>query len=116
MPMAAQRREVKLLHVGRRRLEDDLILHVLEEAIGILAIAAVGGTARGLHVTDAIGLGAEHAEEGLGRHGSGADFDVVGLLQDAAVVGPESLQAKDEFLKRQRILRGGQGQSSSSRG
>ena len=87
--MALERREIELLHVRRRRLEDDLILHVLEEAIGILAVAAVGRTARGLHVADAIGLGTENAEKGLRRHGSGADFDIVGLLQDAAVAGPE---------------------------
>ena len=103
-----ERGEVKLLHVGRRRLEDDLVLHVLEEAVGVLAVAAVGGTARGLNVADAIGLGTEDAEKGFGRHGSGADFDIVGLLEDATMIGPKSLQAKDEFLKGQRILRGGQ--------
>ena len=108
MPIARQRFQIELLHIRRRRLQDHLKLHVLEQAVGILAVAAVGGTARGLHVADAIGLGTEHAQEGLGRHGSGADLDVVGLLQDAAVVGPESLQAQHQFLEGQRILRGSQ--------
>jgi len=100
----AQRCEVEVLHIGRRRLEDDLILHVLEEAIGILTVAAIGGAARGLNVSDAIGLGAEHAKECLGSHGASADFNIVGLLQNATVIGPKTLQTKNEFLKRQRIL------------
>ncbi len=103
-----QRRKIEVLHVGGRRLEDDLKLHVLEEAIGIFSVAAVSRTPRGLHVADAIGLGAKHAEKRFGRHGAGADFDVVGLLQHATVVCPEILQAKDEFLKGQRIGGGGQ--------
>jgi hypothetical protein len=78
---------------------------VLEKAIGIFAVAAIGGAARGLNVTDAVRLGTEHPEESLGRHGSGADLNIVRLLQDATVTGPEILQAKNEFLKRQRILR-----------
>src|SRR4051794_37823864 len=41
----AQRVEIQLLHVERRRLEDDLKLVVLAEAERIVAVAPVGGTA-----------------------------------------------------------------------
>ena len=102
--MALEGREVKVLNVGRRRLEDDLILHVLEEAIGILAVAAVGRTTRGLNITDAVRFGAEHPEKRFRRHGSGANFHIVRLLQHATVAGPEILQTEYEFLIRQRIL------------
>ena len=95
--------EVELLHVLRRRLEDDLELSVLVEAVGILAITSVGGTARGLHVGDTVRLGSEDAEKSFRRHGSGADFDIERLLQDAALAGPEILQLEDEFLKRKRL-------------
>jgi hypothetical protein len=82
------------------RLEDELKLGVLEEAIGIFAVAAIGRAARWLRVTDAIGLGAEHAQKGFGRHGAGADFDVIRLLNDAAAFRPETLQTEEELLKR----------------
>ena len=95
------------MHVGRRRLEDDLKLHVLEETVGVLAVASVGGATRRLHVADAVWLGPEDPKEGFGRHCSGADFDVVRLLEHAAVASPECLEAKDEFLERKRILGGG---------
>ena len=78
-----QAAQVLLDDVGGRRLQDHLQLLVLVEAIGILAVAAVGGTAAGLHVGDAIGLRAQHAQKCLGTHGAGADFDVVRLLNDA---------------------------------
>ena len=80
----------------------------LNSRFGILAVAAVGRTARRLHVADAIWLRTQHAEKGLRRHGSGANFDVIRLLQNAAMFGPEALQSQDQFLKGQRILRGRQ--------
>ena len=86
-----ERFEVEFLHVLRRRLQDDLQLEVLEQAVGILAVTAVGGTARGLHVRDPIRIGPEHAQKRLRRHGARADFDVVGLLQDRSALGKESL-------------------------
>lgn len=91
--------EIKLLDVFRRGLKDDLKLGVLVEAIGILAIAAIGRTARGLHVSNTVGLGSENTKKGLRRHGSGADFNVERLLQNASLRGPEVLQLEDEFLK-----------------
>ena len=75
---------------------------VLEEAVGILAVAAVGGAARGLRVADAVGLGAEDAQEGFRRHGARANFDVIGLLEDAAAGGPKGLQAEEQVLEGER--------------
>src|SRR5213079_2867998 len=60
----AQRVEIQLLHIERRRLEDDLKLIVLAEPEGIVAVAAVGGTARRLNVADTPRLWPEDAEEG----------------------------------------------------
>ena len=91
--------EVLLDHVGGRGLQDHLQLRVLVEAVGIVAVAAVGGAAAGLHIGDAVGLRAEHAQEGLRAHGAGADFHVVRLLNDAAALGPVLFQLEDDFLK-----------------
>ena len=104
-----KRLEIELLHVDRRRLQNELELGVLEEPVGILAVAAVGGAARGLRVADLVGLGAEDAQKRLRRHGAGADFDVVGLLENASALGPEGLQAEEQFLKGEpgRSRRGG---------
>ena len=54
--MASRLPEVLLDHVVGRGLQDHLQLRVLVEAVGIFAVAAVGGTAAGLHVGDAVGL------------------------------------------------------------
>ena len=99
----AQGFEIKFLHIFRRRLQDDLQLHVLEQAIGIFSVASVGRTARGLHVGDFVGLRPQHAQKSFRRHGARSDFDVIGLLQDASALRPESLQAEDQFLERERI-------------
>jgi hypothetical protein len=91
--------EIDGLNVGRRRLEDDLILKVLVEAVGIFTVAAVSGAARWLDVGDAIGRGAEDTEEGFRVHGAGTDFGVVGLLEDAGLASPELHELEDEILK-----------------
>ncbi len=97
-----QRLQIKLLHVHRRRLQDQLKLRVPEEAVGVLAIAAVGRTPRGLRIADLVGLGAQHAQKGLRRHGARAHFHVVGLLQNAAALRPKALQAEQQLLKGER--------------
>src|SRR5258708_18554301 len=69
------------------------------QAIGIVAIAAIGRTSRRLRIRHAIRLGAKYAQEGLRRHGSRADFDVIRLLQHTSALRPEGLEAQDEFLE-----------------
>src|SRR5208337_4257897 len=107
-----ERVKVQVLHVLRRRLQDDLVLHVLEQPVGVLAISAISGAARGLHIPHTIGLGAKHTQESFRRHGPRADLDVIRLLQNTAMLRPESLQAQYHVLKRQRILRGSQDSTS----
>src|SRR5207253_6802761 len=81
--------QIDLLDVGRRWFEDDLKLGVLVQAIGVFAIATVGGPTARLHIRDAVGSGAQDAEKGFGVHGSRADFDVVRLLENATLLHPE---------------------------
>src|SRR5690606_28961025 len=47
---AAQRFQVQLLNIGRVRLEHHLELVVVLQAVGVFAVAAVGGPAGRLHV------------------------------------------------------------------
>jgi hypothetical protein len=76
--------QVQLLHVVRRRLEDDLELLVLEQPVRVLAEAAVGRPPGRLHVGDAPVGRAEHAQERLRVHRAGAHLDVEGLLEETA--------------------------------
>ncbi len=80
---------------------------MLAEAEGVVAVAAVGRAPRRLHVGHPPRLGAEHAEEGVGVHGARPHLEVVGLLQDAPLVGPELRQLEDELLEG--LHRGGGG-------
>ena len=110
--------EIDLLHFVGRRLEDHLVLVVLEQAVRVLAEAAVVGPARRLHVGDAPRLGPEHAEQRLGMRGAGADLEVERLLQQAAVRGPERRQLEDEVLEGHaacRITRDGEGREARGR-
>ena len=45
---------------------------------------------------------AEHAQKRFRRHGAGADFDVIRLLQHTSALSPEALKAKEQFLKGKR--------------
>ena len=75
---------------------------MLEEPVGILAVAAVGRTPRGLGIAHLVGLGPQHAQKRLRRHGASAHFDIVGLLQHAAAFRPKALQAEQQLLKGER--------------
>ena len=88
MPHASRLSRVQLLHLVGRRLQDHLILVMLEQAVRVLPEAAIVGPARGLHVSDAPRLRPEHAEEGLRVRRAGAHFEIERLLQQAAMRGP----------------------------
>ena len=87
------------MDVGGRRLEDDLQLVVLFEAVRILAVSAVCRSPGRLDVGDPVGFGSEHPQECFGMHGARADFDVIGLLQNAALPAPEIHHRLNEILK-----------------
>src|SRR3974390_1669830 len=93
--------EVEVEDVQGRRLHDYLELVIMLEAVGILAIAAVGGTARRLHVGHVPRLGAEDAEKRSRVEGAGPLFAVVRLLNYAPLFGPVPLQGEDQILKGQ---------------
>jgi hypothetical protein len=90
--------QVQLLDVGRRRLEADLELVVRAEAVGVLAVATVAGAAAELRERRVPRLGSEHAQERRRVERAGADLDVDGLLDHAAVIGPEPLELEDQVL------------------
>src|SRR5574343_124910 len=101
-----QAAQVQLEDVGRRRLEHHLVLVVVLQAVGVLAVAAVLGAAAGLHISGLPGLGADGAQEGGGVRGARAHFHVVGLQERAALGVPIGLQLQDDLLEGQHEVRG----------
>src|SRR6266849_4651875 len=76
---------------------------MLVEAIGIFAIATVGGPTTRLHVPDAIGIGAQYAKKRFRIHGAGPHFHVVRLLEDAALLHPKLGELQDQVLERKSL-------------
>ena len=95
-----ERLEIEFLRVARVGLEDDLILGVQLEAVGVLTVAPVIGADRRLDVRHVPRLGSEHAQEGGRVHRPCADLGVVGLCDQASVRSPEVLEFEDNFLER----------------
>ena len=87
-----ERLQVDVLDVGRRRLDDHLVLVVVAEAVRVLAVAPVGGPHGRLDVGGAPGARVEAAQEGRRVEGAGPDLGVVRLHDDAALLLPEGLQ------------------------
>ena len=91
--------EIELLHFVGRRLQNDLILMVLEQPIRILSEPSVVRTTRRLDVGHAPRLGSQHAEQRFRMRGPGSDFQIERLLQQASMGSPERRQLENEILK-----------------
>ena len=94
-----KRVEVELLGVHRRGLDEHLELIVVLQAVGVLAVAAVSGTAARLRIAGAPSAGAERAERRGGMEGAGADLRVIGLHDDATLGAPVLLELQNDVLE-----------------
>ncbi len=81
----AQRVEIEVLDVVRRRLEHHLVLVVMLQAVGVVAVAPILGAARGLHVRRLPRFRADGAQERRGVERARAHLHVVRLQQHAAL-------------------------------
>ena len=98
----AQRPQVEVLHVGRVRLQDHLVLVIVLQPVGVLAVAPVGGAARGLHIGRPPGLGPEGPQHRGRMQGAGPHLHVMRLQDQAAAIAPIAVQRQDQVLERQR--------------
>src|SRR5688572_17943322 len=71
------------------------------QAVGILAVAAVLGPARGLNVSGLPVLGPDRAQESRGVERARAHLHVVRLQQHAAAPIPVLVELEDDLLKSQ---------------
>ena len=62
MPMRVEALQIEIQEVGRRRLHDHLELIVVLQPVGVLAVTAILGPARGLHVGGVPRLWSERAQ------------------------------------------------------
>ena len=95
-----QRFEIKLLDIRRRRLQDHLELGVMLQPVGIFTIAAVLWSPRRLHIGGVPGFRTKCAKRRGRVKCARAHFHVVGLQENAAVIGPITLQRQDQSLER----------------
>ena len=102
----AEAPQIQVLDVVRAGLHEHLELIVVLQAVGVLAVAAVGGTAAALHVAGAPRVGAQRAQRGGRVVGASAHGAVVRLQNDAALGGPVVLQVHDDVLERGRLRAG----------
>ncbi len=94
-PDCRETREVELLAVCRRRLEDYLELIEVLQPVGVFAVTAIGRPARRLDVGGTPGLRSKRAQRGRRMEGAGADLDIIRLQDYAALFRPEALQIEN---------------------
>jgi hypothetical protein len=97
-----QRADVEIEDVIGIRLHHHLVLVVMLQAVGILAVATVGGPARRLHVGGGPWFGTQRPQEGSRVEGAGADFGVERLQQYATLLAPVAIEGLDHLLERGR--------------
>src|SRR3546814_3101833 len=94
-----ERAQILVLQVGGRRLQDDLILVIMLEAVRVLVIAAIRRPAARLDIGDVPRLGAEAAQRRRGVKGTRPDTHVIGLQNRTAACAPVIVQRQDHVLK-----------------
>jgi hypothetical protein len=98
-PKGLQTVEIDLLDIKRRRFENDLILVIVLEPVGVFSIAAIRRPPRRFDIGHLPRLRTQDPEEGSGIERPCPNLQIIGLLDDASLICPESLQRKDQFLE-----------------
>ena len=91
--------QIQFLHIFRSRLQDHLILVIVLQPVGVLAIAAVGRAAAGLHKGGLPRARPQRPEGGGGVEGPRPHLVVIGLQDQAALGRPIALQGENKVLK-----------------
>ena len=94
-----ERPQIEVEDVRRRRFQHDLVLVVVLHSVGILAVPAVLGPPRRLHVSRAPRLGPQSTQKRRGMRRARPDLHVVRLQQRTALRAPVVLELADNLLK-----------------
>jgi hypothetical protein len=87
------------LNIVRCRLQHDLILIVVLQAIWILAVSSIRRPPTWLRIGCPPGLRTKGSEERGWMKGARPHLQIIGLMDDAALLGPVSMQREDEILE-----------------
>src|SRR5437868_131877 len=89
--------QVQLLNVIWRRLENDLILIIMLHPVWILAVASVSRAPTGLRIGCPPWLWTQRPEKSGRMKSSCSHFQVIGLLNDASLIGPKTMEGENEI-------------------
>src|SRR5262249_44099679 len=95
-----ERAQIELLEIGRRWLDDHLILVIVLKPIRVFPVAAILGAARWLDIGGSPWPGADGAQGRCRVERPGPHFHVIGLEDDAAPFGPILVERQDQILER----------------
>ena len=98
-PQLGQTLQVQRLNIVRSGLQHDLILIVVLHTIRILPISSIRRTPTWLGIGGPPGLRAQRPEERGWMKRAGAHLQIIGLMDNAALVGPVMMQREDEILE-----------------
>ena len=98
-PQLGQTLQIQRLYVVRRGLQDDLILIVVLHAVRVLAVSSIRGTPAWLGIGGPPRLWTKRPEERRWMKGACPHLQFIGLMNDAALLGPIVMQRENEILK-----------------
>jgi hypothetical protein len=90
-----QAAEIDLLDIKRRGFHKDLVLIVVLKPVWVFSIAPIRRSARRFDIGHPPRLRAQDPEECGRIERSRPYLQIVGLLDDTSLIGPESFQGKD---------------------
>src|SRR5215208_73996 len=90
--------QVQLLNIVRRWFENDLVLIIMLHPVWIFAVASVRRPSTGLRIGCPPWLWTQRSEKGSRMKCSCSHFQVIRLLDDAALISPKTMEGEDEIL------------------
>src|SRR5215210_4510433 len=96
--------QVQLLNIVRRWFEHDLVLIIVLHSVWIFAVASVRRPPTGLRIGCPPWLRTERSEKGCRMKCSCSHFQVIRLLDDAALISPKTMEGEYEILIVQGVL------------
>ncbi len=91
--------KIQVLRIRRSRLQHNLILEIMLEAIRIVPISTIRRSSAGLHIRRTPRFGTYGAEKGRRVKCAGSFFRIIRLNQDAVVGFPKLMKGENDILK-----------------
>src|ERR1700722_369116 len=93
--------QINILHIVRRRFQNDLILEVVLHAIWIFTIAPISWSSAGIGRGHFPGLRTKHSQERARTHGGSAFLNIESLHDGTTATAPKRIQRMNHLLERE---------------